>query len=544
MRAADRCGAGGDVRRSVHGAGGAGVLSTLPAGATAGDGRTPPRCARSGSFWAICKGDCAEICARAGIAASRTSDKTGKTMCFMANSLCRASAVDLPPAAPSGERIRVVRCHGPVSRNAETAHPVAPGLQRFDPRIGTPDIRHTPPVGARADEVAALGVSQPPVSSLVISETITPALRSDTERGPKCRIADIILAPGIAKAQRLRASGAIGTLEPKIATSEEIPLSKLGLSRSTVRQLGDTPVNRLLALLPPRDYASLRRHLKPIRLAYRQSLYRANKTIEYVYFIESGVGSLVNTMRNGEAAEVGTIGNEGMVGLPLILGDDRSPTSVYVQVPGSGLRMKSDLFAKALAKNASLRAVMGHYAHAFFNQVAQSAACNHFHSLEQRCSRWLLMTHDRMHSDEFLLTQEFLAMMLGRAAHRRDGGGGHAAAGRNHPLHARQRHDHRPARPRAAVLRMLRAYPRGSSTVCSASARPARAADPKTPRRRRYEPTAPPCSAGSFHGRRTVLTRRGVTIGIGAAVASTLRRAGQRAFRLARGRAGGRQPDL
>ncbi len=219
--------------------------------------------------------------------------------------------------------------------------------------------------------------------------------------------------PGPRKGAAFCASGAVGALEPKIATSEEIPLSKLGLSRSTVRQLGDTPVNRLLALLPPRDYASLRRHLKPIALAYRQSLYRANKAIEYVYFIESGVGSLVNTMRNGEAAEVGTIGNEGLVGLPLLLGDDRSPTSVYVQVPGSGLRIKSDLFAKALAKSASLRTVMGHYAHAFFNQVAQSAACNHFHSLEQRCSRWLLMTHDRMHSDEFLLTQEFLAMMLG-----------------------------------------------------------------------------------------------------------------------------------
>jgi Crp-like helix-turn-helix protein len=89
------------------------------------------------------------------------------------------------------------------------------------------------------------------------------------------------------------------------------------------------------------------------------------------------------------------------------------PPSDYVQVPGAGLRMKASLFKKTLARSASMRTVMLHYAHAFFNQVAQSAACNQFHSIEQRCCRWMLMTHDRMQSDEFLLTQEFLAMMLG-----------------------------------------------------------------------------------------------------------------------------------
>jgi CRP-like cAMP-binding protein len=178
-------------------------------------------------------------------------------------------------------------------------------------------------------------------------------------------------------------------------------------------QPSEPHANRLLGLLPIRDFERLRPHLHHIPLEYRQSLYRAHKPIEFVYFIETGVGSLVNTMKNGDASEVGTIGNEGLVGLPLLLGDDRGSTSVYVQVPGAGVRMKSTLFAKELAQSASMRAVMLLYAHAFFNQVAQSAACNQFHSLEQRCCRWLLMTHDRMQSDEFLLTQEFLAMMLG-----------------------------------------------------------------------------------------------------------------------------------
>jgi len=173
------------------------------------------------------------------------------------------------------------------------------------------------------------------------------------------------------------------------------------------------PANRLLGLLTPRDYARLRPHLHRIPLEYRKSLYRARKAADYVYFIETGVGSLVNTMANGQAAEVGTIGNEGVVGLPLLFGDNIAPTSVYVQVPGAGLRMKAKRFEKELARSASMRAVMLRYAHAFFNQVAQSAACNHFHSIQQRCARWMLMTHDRMESDQFLLTQEFLAMMLG-----------------------------------------------------------------------------------------------------------------------------------
>ena len=119
----------------------------------------------------------------------------------------------------------------------------------------------------------------------------------------------------------------------------------------------DPPANRLLGLLLPAAYERLRPKLQHIPLEYRQSLYRATEPIEYVYFIETGVGSLVNTMANGDAAEVGTIGNEGVVGLPLLLGDDRAPTSVYVQVPGAGLRIKATLFKKELARSVAIREV-------------------------------------------------------------------------------------------------------------------------------------------------------------------------------------------
>jgi CRP-like cAMP-binding protein len=144
--------------------------------------------------------------------------------------------------------------------------------------------------------------------------------------------------------------------------------------------------NRLLELLPPADLEFLRPHLKKVKLTYRLPLYEAHEHIDFVYFPVTGVASLVNTMADGSASEVGTIGNEGMIGLPIILGDEIAPTSVYIQVPGEGLRLSAKVLWEALETRPATRKVMDHYVHAFFNQVAQSAACNHFHSLDQRSS--------------------------------------------------------------------------------------------------------------------------------------------------------------
>ena len=106
--------------------------------------------------------------------------------------------------------------------------------------------------------------------------------------------------------------------------------------------------NRLLAHLREADQERLQPHLQTLTLDYERSLYRAHEPIEFVYFVESGVASLVNTLQNGAAAEVGTIGNEGMVGLPVLLGETEAPTSVYIQVPGSGLRMSATIFEAEL----------------------------------------------------------------------------------------------------------------------------------------------------------------------------------------------------
>ena len=175
----------------------------------------------------------------------------------------------------------------------------------------------------------------------------------------------------------------------------------------------DRRTNRLLSLLSDEDYQRLRPHLSQVVLDYKKSLYEASRPIEHVYFPVEGVASLVLTTLDVHSAEVGTIGSEGLVGLPICLGDDDAPSAVYVQVPGTALRMDARIFRGELDRSPTLNLVMLRYAHAFFNQVAQSAACAHLHRLEQRCCRWLLMTRDRMPSGDFLLTQEFLGMMLG-----------------------------------------------------------------------------------------------------------------------------------
>jgi CRP-like cAMP-binding protein len=175
----------------------------------------------------------------------------------------------------------------------------------------------------------------------------------------------------------------------------------------------DRRTNRLLSLVSDDDYQRLRPHLSQVVLDYKKSLYEASRPIEHLYFPVDGVASLVITTSDGHGAEVGTIGSEGLVGLPICLGDRDAPSAVYVQVPGTALRIDARIFRGELDRSPTLNVVMLRYAHAFFNQVAQSAACAHLHRLEQRCCRWLLMTRDRMPAGDFLLTQEFLGMMLG-----------------------------------------------------------------------------------------------------------------------------------
>lgn len=171
--------------------------------------------------------------------------------------------------------------------------------------------------------------------------------------------------------------------------------------------------NRLLQALPRREYQRLLPDLEPVSLAAGQSIYEPNQAIPHVYFVQSGVISLVSRMEDRTVVEVATVGNEGMVGLPVFLGSDTIPLQAFVQIPGAALRMRSGRLREEAGNGNGLTALLQRYTQTLFVQVAQGAACNRVHSIEERCARWLLTTHDRVGADQFPLTQQFLAQMLG-----------------------------------------------------------------------------------------------------------------------------------
>jgi CRP-like cAMP-binding protein len=184
-------------------------------------------------------------------------------------------------------------------------------------------------------------------------------------------------------------------------------------NQSATETLVDAPSrNRILAALPSAEFLRIEAELEPFELPMNHVLYEADSPITHVYFPTSGCVSMVNVLSDG-AVEVGTIGFEGWAGLPLLLGDDRMPSRAFVQLTGTSYRMKADAFQKSLARNPMYTRLLNRHSLALFNQAAQSVACNRLHTLEARCARWLLMTHDRMRLEPFTLTHEFLSYMLG-----------------------------------------------------------------------------------------------------------------------------------
>jgi CRP-like cAMP-binding protein len=170
--------------------------------------------------------------------------------------------------------------------------------------------------------------------------------------------------------------------------------------------------NQLLAALPSEVLSRLLPRMRSFSLSLRESLIVPETPIEAVYFVESGWISLVASLEDGTQAEVGLIGREGMVGLPLITGIDTAFVDAFVQGDGSALRMEASAFRHAMEAEPAFRDRLFRYLEAMSSQTTQTAACNGRHDLEQRLARWLLMAHDRADGDEFQITQEFLALML------------------------------------------------------------------------------------------------------------------------------------
>jgi CRP-like cAMP-binding protein len=183
-------------------------------------------------------------------------------------------------------------------------------------------------------------------------------------------------------------------------------VNNAGFSRDRLR-------NQLFAKMRPEDWDLIAPLLEPITLKERQVVEVPGKPITHVYFIEIGVVSVVAVNADDHRIEVGVIGNEGMTGVPLIMGDTRAQHSAYMQIAGNGFRIPALPFSDALKKSATLSALMLKSAQAFMIQTAHTALANGRAKLEERLARWLLMAHDRMDTDAVPLTHEFLAVMLG-----------------------------------------------------------------------------------------------------------------------------------
>jgi CRP-like cAMP-binding protein len=178
---------------------------------------------------------------------------------------------------------------------------------------------------------------------------------------------------------------------------------------SSIHRRGES---RVLALLPKAERERMLRRCERIAIEARQILFKSNGVIQHVYFPLSGMASLVLTTASGMTVEVGTVGNEGMVGMPVYFGVKSSPTEGVWQVSGETFRMTAKDFRQELEREGELRSVLQRFSQAWINQISQSVVCNHLHPIEQRLSRWLLMTHDRAGTDVFNLTQQYVAQML------------------------------------------------------------------------------------------------------------------------------------
>jgi len=171
--------------------------------------------------------------------------------------------------------------------------------------------------------------------------------------------------------------------------------------------------NRILAALTKAEITRLAPHLSPVTLESGKTLLHPGEEILYAYFLESGLASVVVAMADGSSVETGVTGNEGVVGIPGLLGTKSIPSHTFIQIAGTGYRIKVQHLLEEFDRAGSLKKRLNCFIQAHLVQTMQTAACNRLHDIAQRLARWLLMCHDRMESDTFSITHEFLGHMLG-----------------------------------------------------------------------------------------------------------------------------------
>lgn len=187
---------------------------------------------------------------------------------------------------------------------------------------------------------------------------------------------------------------------------------------SSLKSFRQTPANHLLAALPSEEYGRMLNYLEPVSLPAGHVMYEAGGAIRYAYFLKSGIASLLSVTGDGRSVEVGMIGNEGMVGLPLMFGAGTTPYRVVAQLPILGARVRGGVLKAEFDRGGRLHDLLLCYADTLFVQISQSATCNRFHTMEERLCRWLLFSRDRAQTDTINFTQEFLSQMIGAPRNR------------------------------------------------------------------------------------------------------------------------------
>jgi len=171
--------------------------------------------------------------------------------------------------------------------------------------------------------------------------------------------------------------------------------------------------NQVLSCLPRTEIARLQHDLEPVLLPQNKDLSRPGEKARYAYFLEEGMASIVVTMRSGVSVEVGIVGREGMVGLPILFGTGHMTTHTFMQIGGSGFRIRAQALKAVFDRPGTFRVLCGRYFQSHLVQVSNSAACNRVHNIEERLARWLLLCNDRTALSRLPLTHEFLSQMLG-----------------------------------------------------------------------------------------------------------------------------------
>jgi CRP-like cAMP-binding protein len=171
--------------------------------------------------------------------------------------------------------------------------------------------------------------------------------------------------------------------------------------------------NRILAVIPDADYAHVQGHLEPVQLDLGKALYESGSAQGYVYFPTTSIVSLLYVMEDGSSAEIAIVGNDGVVGIALFMGGETTPSRAVVQSAGYAYRLRASLLKTEFKLGGTLQHVLLRYTQALITQMSQTAVCNRHHSVEQQLCRWLLLSLDRLRSNELTMTQELIANMLG-----------------------------------------------------------------------------------------------------------------------------------